>query len=91
MAYSTGIEVKMKLFYYGVFRQCFNSRSQDTGLFLPESVRSGADSYYIYYQPAGSQLFIMQLSVQGYGPDQHFVIRKQSASRLCSLPESISC
>lgn len=81
----------MKILDYDVFRQCFNITSQDTGPFLPESVRSGADSYYIHYWPAGLQWSIMQLSVQGYGPDHHFIIRKQSASRLCSLPETISC
>ena len=68
----------MKIFDYDVFRQCSNIRSQDRGPFLPESVGSGADSYYIHYWPAGLQLSIMQLSVQGYGPDQHFVIRKQT-------------
>lgn len=40
---------------------------------------------------AGLQLSIMQLSIQGYRADQHFVIRKQSASQLCSLPETAPC
>lgn len=74
----------MKIFDYDVFRQCFNIRSQDTGPFLPEGVGSGADFYYIHYWPAGLQLSIMQHSVQAFGTGQHFVIRKQSASRLCS-------
>jgi len=39
----------MKMFDYDVFGQCFNIRSQDTGLFLPESAGSVADSYYIHY------------------------------------------
>lgn len=37
------------------------------------------------------QLCIMQLSIQGYRADQRFVIRKQSASQLCSLPETVPC
>jgi len=68
----------MKISDDDVFRQCFNIRYQDTGPFLPENVGSGADSYYIHYWPAGLQLLIMQRSVQGYGPDQCFVIRTQT-------------
>lgn len=81
----------MKIFDYYVFRHCFQIRSEDTGLFLPENVGSSADYCYVHYWHAGLQLSIMQLSIQGYGPDQHFVIRKQSASRLCSLPATVFC
>lgn len=82
----------MKIFDCDAFRQCFNIRSQDRDSFLPESVGFSADSYYIHYWSAELQLSIMQqLSVQGYGPDQHFVVTKQSASRLCSSLETISC
>lgn len=70
----------MKIFDSDVFRQCFNIRTQNTGPFLQESAGSGADSYYVHYWPARLRLSIMQLSIQGYGPDQHFVIRKQTKS-----------
>lgn len=45
----------MKIFDFDVFRQCFNIRSRDTGPFLPVTVGSGPDSYYICYWSAGLQ------------------------------------
>lgn len=82
----------MKLFDYDVFRQCFHIRSEDTGFFFSQKVLDLVLTPATFViGSAGLQLSIMQLSIQGYGPDQHFVIRKQSASRLCSLPETIPC
>lgn len=81
----------MQIFDYDVFRECFHIN-------LRIQVFSSQNVLDLVLTPAtfiignaGLQLSIMQLSIQGYGPDQHFVIRKQNASQLCSLPETVPC